>query len=96
MPDNQERELLAAVNIRTHYDHLIPVFDTAIIYKHRLCADCGLLRDEVGEARLCRLVADLAGELSTDARSERDDDDRSADGDCTSLSWRGKRGRAHR
>jgi hypothetical protein len=46
---------------------------------HRLCADCG---------RLCELVADLAGELSAEARSERADDARADDGECTSFSWR--------
>lgn len=33
------------------------------------------------------LAVDFAGEFSVDARSDRADDERRAEGECTSLSW---------
>ena len=56
-------------------------------HAYLLCAEAGLLRTEDGETP-CALMADLAGEFSAEARSERADDERSAEGDCISLSWR--------
>jgi len=59
--------------------------------RNRLCAECGLLREEEGDLPPCELVVDFVGEFSREARSERADDERadderSTDGELTSLS----------